>query len=381
MSANNKGQNVANAPLLRFPEFDEEWILLSLENITQRVTRKNKNNESDVPLTISAQYGMVDQRDFFNKIVASANLTTYYLLKKGEFAYNKSYSSGYPWGAIKRLDKYEKGVLSSLYICFEPKSNVNSDFLVQYFESSKWHESVSNIAGEGARNHGLLNVSVTDFFKTCHYIPDNLTEQKKIAEFLSLLDKRIEIQRTAIEKLKSLMAGICSKILLENTPNTRIKDCLSCESSTLKESDLKDQGLYPVYGANGLCGFTDSAECNNESILIVKDGSGVGSLQYVTGDYSFIGTLNCLKLKNGFCLKYIYFMLSAFDFSKFKTGMAIPHIYFKDYGNSMIYCPPFDKQKKIAEKISNLETKIKRESNLLSLYQNQKQYLLSKMFI
>ena len=177
------------------------------------------------------------------------------------------------------------------------------------------------------------------------------------------------------------MAGICSKILLENTPNTRIKDCLSCESSTLKESDLKYQGLYPVYGANGLCGFTDSAECSDESILIVKDGSGVGSLQYVTGDYSFIGTLNCLKFKPGFCLKYIYFMLSAFDFSKFKTGMAIPHIYFKDYGNSMIYCPPFDKQQEIAEKNSKLETKIKRESDLLSLYQNQKQYLLSKMFI
>ena len=141
---------------MRFPEFTEEWKKIRLDSFTERVMRKNKNNLSKLPLTISAQYGLVDQITFFNKVVASTDMSNYYLLKKGEFAYNKSYSSDYPWGAIKRLDNYEQGALSSLYICFAPKDNVETDFILQYFESPKWHKGVSEIAVEGARNHGLL---------------------------------------------------------------------------------------------------------------------------------------------------------------------------------------------------------------------------------
>ena len=164
---------------------------MRLDAFTKRVMRKNKSNQSRLPLTISAQYGLVDQVTFFNKIVASTDLSNYYLLKKGEFAYNKSYSSDYPWGAIKRLDNYDQGALSSLYICFTPQDNVVSDFILQYFESPKWHKGISEIAVEGARNHGLLNVSVQDFFHTYHYVPKDKKEQIKISKLLMLFDERI----------------------------------------------------------------------------------------------------------------------------------------------------------------------------------------------
>ena len=179
MKTENDNKNL-NVPNLRFPEFDGEWEKVTLSKVVTRITRKNKNNESRLPLTISAQYGLVDQISFFNKVVASADMSNYYLLKEGEFAYNKSYSSEYPWGAIKRLDRYPKGALSSLYICFGINDNIDSDFIMHYFESSKWHREVSNIAGEGARNHGLLNIAVGDFFNTSHYIPSNNKEQQKI---------------------------------------------------------------------------------------------------------------------------------------------------------------------------------------------------------
>ena len=175
-----------------------------------RVTRKNKNNESRLPLTISAQYGLVDQISFFNKVVASNDMSNYYLLHSGEFAYNKSYSGDYPWGAIKRLDRYEKGALSSLYICFAPQRVVHSDFLVHYFESPKWHKEVSNIAGEGARNHGLLNIAVPDFFNTRHWVPSNRTEQEKIAALFNLIEERIQTQKKIIEDLKKLKDAICN---------------------------------------------------------------------------------------------------------------------------------------------------------------------------
>lgn len=167
-----------------------------------RITDKNKDNKCSLVLTIAAQYGLVDQETFFNKSVASENLTGYYILHNGDFAYNRSYSSGYAWGAVKRLDKYEKGVLSTLYICFRVNENiVNSDYLSYYFESTKWHKGVSDISGEGARNHGLLNISVTDYFDTEHCFPP-IEEQKRIATMLNALTVK-EQKAIELEKLYS----------------------------------------------------------------------------------------------------------------------------------------------------------------------------------
>ena len=180
-------------PEIRFSEFEDKWIEVKLKNISKRISRKNKNLETERPLTISAQYGLVDQEEYFHKTVASKNLEGYYLLNKGEFAYNKSYSNGYPYGAIKRLDKYDKGAISTLYICFELKDNINSEFLKEYFETSNWYKEMYKIAVEGARNHGLLNIPVKEFFETKHKIPKSIEEQKKIGEFLNIINKKIEL--------------------------------------------------------------------------------------------------------------------------------------------------------------------------------------------
>lgn len=198
---------------MRFAEFTDEWGKYELSRFVTRITRRNKNNESSLPLTISAQYGLVDQISFFNKTVASVDLSGYYLLYNGDFAYNKSYSNEYAWGAVKRLDKYEKGCLSSLYFVFRPNDNVDSDYLTHYFESSKWHKGISNIAGEGARNHGLLNMAVDDYFATKHYLP-SLPEQNKIAQFFNAITKRIEIQNKIIPVKKSQIISLVIEIAI-----------------------------------------------------------------------------------------------------------------------------------------------------------------------
>ena len=232
-----------NVPNLRFPEFQGEWEKMRLDAFTKRVMRKNKSNQSRLPLTISAQYGLVDQITFFNKVVASTDLSNYYLLKKGEFAYNKSYSSDYPWGAIKRLDNYDQGALSSLYICFAPQDSVVSDFILQYFESPKWHKGISEIAVEGARNHGLLNVAVQDFFHTYHYVPKDKKEQFKISKLLILLDERIATQNKIIEDLKKLKSAIVEKVFC--SPNQEYPMCriegFEHALSTYKMSDFSSR--------------------------------------------------------------------------------------------------------------------------------------------
>ena len=178
-------------PQIRLYGFFGDWHFVRLSDICHRICRKNTGEQCKQVLTIAAQYGLVSQEEFFNKNVASENLSGYYLLQKGDFAYNKSYSGDYVWGTVKRLDNYEQGVLSPLYICFRPDpARVDSDFLIYYFESKKWHKTVANISGEGARNHGLLNISVVDYFNTIHCIP-SMDEQKQIAQIIGTLLSKI----------------------------------------------------------------------------------------------------------------------------------------------------------------------------------------------
>ncbi|PKR13115.1 restriction endonuclease subunit S [Staphylococcus aureus] len=200
-----------NVPELRFPGFEGEWEEKKLGDLTDRVIRKNKNLESKKPLTISGQLGLIDQTEYFSKSVSSKNLENYTLIKNGEFAYNKSYSNGYPLGAIKRLTRYDSGVLSSLYICFSIKSEMSKDFMEAYFDSTHWYREVSGIAVEGARNHGLLNVSVNDFFTILIKYP-SLEEQQKIGKFFSKLDRQIELEEQKLELLQQQKKGYMQKI-------------------------------------------------------------------------------------------------------------------------------------------------------------------------
>lgn len=205
-----KGQT---KPALRFAGFEDEWKEVKLGEVTERITRKNKHLESTLPLTISAQYGLIDQETFFNKKVASKDVSGYYLLKRGEFAYNKSYSSEYPWGAVKRLDNYEKGILSPLYIVFKPKF-IDSDFLAVYYASSNWHKEVSMRASEGARNHGLLNISPQDFFDTELIVPISSAEQEAIGSFFQDLDKAIAKQEEKVNQLKESKQTLLRKMFI-----------------------------------------------------------------------------------------------------------------------------------------------------------------------
>ncbi|MDE6649768.1 MAG: restriction endonuclease subunit S [Muribaculaceae bacterium] len=156
---------------------------------------------------------------------------------------------------------------------------------------------------------------------------------------------------------------------------------MECHTSTLQEGSLNEKGQYPVYGASGIAGFLDDYRCEKNSILIIKDGSGAGTVSFATGKYSVIGTLNYLTAKSGYSLKYLYFCLMSFIFEPFQTGMAIPHIYFKDYGKAKIYCPPIAEQQRIAKTLTVLENKLSIEIKLLNILYQEKRCLLSKMFI
>ena len=206
-------KNGEKNPEIRFEGFTDDWEQRKLSEICERITRKNRNNESDLPLTIASQFGLIDQRDFFNKVVAAKDMSNYYLLKKGEFAYNKSYSNGFDYGSIKRLNAYKQGCLSTLYICFGITSDeVESDYLECFFDTLKWYGDLSMICAEGARNHGLLNVDTKGFFDEVTVdLPKSLEEQKRISVYMNALNHLITLHQRKCEKLKEL-----KKFMLQN---------------------------------------------------------------------------------------------------------------------------------------------------------------------
>ena len=368
-------------PALRFSSYSDPWIAEKLSDFTLRVTRKNNKNQTNLPLTISSKDGLVDQVTFFNKKVSSKDMSGYYLLKNGEFAYNKSYSNGYDFGSIKRLERYEMGALSTLYICFSLKKHC-SDYIKHYFDSLKWYRQIYFISAEGARNHGLLNVPTDDFFATTHFLSPNIEEQQKIADFLSLIDQRIKKQRQLVESLKKYKRGVLSRIFNDVLETVKLSDISNFISSTrtLFTTLNSNKRTYPVYDATGIAGYIDHYDIDSDYVTIVKDGAGVGRLQKCDKKSSFIGTLGALVAKN--CTTdFLYAVLQTIDFSKFVTGMAIPHIYYRDYKSTLLPFPSEEKQHFISQLLKKFDIHIENETQKLTNMLTYKQGLLQHMFI
>ena len=383
----NQGRKVLNVPNLRFPEFQGEWARMRLDAFTERVMRKNKSNQSRLPLTISAQYGLVDQITFFNKVIASTDMSNYYLLKKGEFAYNKSYSSDYPWGAIKRLDNYEQGALSSLYICFAPQDNVVSDFILQYFESPKWHKGVSEIAVEGARNHGLLNVSVQDFFHTYHYVPKDKKEQIKISKLLMLLDERIATQNKIIDKLQSLIKGISSRIFTSiQGIEYRMGDIVTITNGNSNVQDAVTQskdGLYPFFDRSEDIKYLPTFLFDKEAIIYPGEGTEFMP-RYFKGKFALHQRCYAIFDFNEIIdARFLYFYLKTRNsyFVKNAVGSTVPSLRLDTFQKLKVIIPSKKIQHSVSLCLSSMEQKCNVEEKILHKLLKQKQYLLRQMFI
>ena len=343
--------------------------------LVDRVVRKNTNNESTLPLTISAQYGLVDQITYFNNRVASRDVSNYYLVLNGEFAYNKSTSDGYPFGAVKRLDLYEKGVLSTLYIVFTPKKEqqIDSDFLTVFFDTDRWHKGVAERAAEGARNHGLLNISAEDFFDIDLSVPKDIVEQKRIGAFIRQLDNLITLHQCKCQidgcRFQSPLA-----ITWEQRKLGEIGSVSMCRR--IFKEQTSENGEIPFYKIGTFGGEADafiSRELFEEykakyqypkkgDILISASGS-IGRTVVFTGKNEYFQDSNIVwlnhdkHLDNSF-LKCFYSIVKWAGIE----GSTIKRLYNDNILNTAITLPSVEEQQKIGAYFENLD-------NLITLHQ------------
>ena len=269
----------------------------------------------------------------------------------------------------------KESTISQACMAFTSKKDIQNEFLYSWY---KKHGNIIGIKYAQGTKQQNLSYDIIEKFNISY---PSLEEQEKLIRFISLIEERIATQNKIIEKLQSLIKGLAAQLTQSGTPNIRLCDCLECHSSTLQENCVSVTGSYPVYGATGLIGYTNNYAYNGESILIVKDGSGVGSLSYVNDHFSVIGTLNYLTAKENYSILYLYYALMAFNFTPYITGMAIPHIYFKDYGKAKLFYPSIEKRIRIASLLHNIEQKLVVEQNLVISLSAQKSYLLRMLFI
>ena len=376
----DKENKILNVPALRFPEFTEEWQYAKFKDV---VTLQRGSSPRPIInyLTTSddgVNWVKIGDMPTSGRIVTSTEekITKEGAKKSrhvsaGDLILSNSMSYGLPY--IMGIDGY---IHDGWFVLKNYEQTFDRDYLCNLLISDAIQKQYKKLAAGGV----VQNIS-SDLVNSVNVFIPCLDEQKKIAKLLNLIDDRISTQNKIIEKYESLIKGIIETVISSQKPNTLIKNCLECNSSTLQESQVAETGAFPVYGATGISGYTETADINGESILIIKDGSGVGTVKFVTGEYSYIGTLNSLSAKDGYCLKYIYIALQRFNFEPYKTGMAIPHIYFKDYGKAKIFCPTIKEQFAIAKRISSIEDKVSVEKRILFYYQAQKSYLLSQMLI
>ena len=384
-------------PSYRFAEYTESWVEKKLGEIVERITRKNKNLESDLPLTISAPYGLIDQETFFNKKVASKDVSGYYLLKKGEFAYNKSYSSDYPWGAVKRLDNYEMGVLSTLYIVFRPNS-IDSDFLAVYYDSPKWYKEVSMRAAEGARNHGLLNISPQDFFDTELIFPVNQSEQTAIGSFFQDIDQLISLQQRKLEVLKEQKKTYL-KLLFPAKGQTKpalrfagfdddwkeVKLGEYCDIATgkLDANAMVLDGEYDFYTSGIQKYKIDVPAFEGPAITIAGNGATVGYMHYADGQfnaYQRTYVLSNFLVDRSFIYSEIGRKLPSKIQQEARTG-NIPYIVMDMLTKLDICLPSLSEQEAIGSFFQDLDKAIVKQEEKVNQLKESKQTLLRKMFI
>ena len=405
-------------PTIRFKGYTDDWEQRKLGDLVDRVTRKNQDLVSELPLTISAQYGLIDQNEFFDKRVASKDVSGYYLIENGEFAYNKSTSTDAPWGAIKRLDRYKNGVLSTLYIVFGIKENnpIDSDFLVSYYSTNLWHKGIHEIAAEGARNHGLLNIAPADFFETKLMIPQDIEEQKKIGKYFEELERLITLHQRKCEETKILKKYMLQKMFPQNgqkVPEIRFKGFTDdWEQRKLPEfvsffngltytpDDVEETGTLVLRSSNvknGEIVDADNVYVNDKAVTSENVHEGDIIVVVRNGSRALIGKHAQIKASmpntvigafmSGMRSEHSSFVNALLDTSAFENeiaknmGATINQITGYMFSKMEFMIPSGDEQQKIGEHFQSLDNLITLHQRKCEELQNIKKFMLQNMFV
>lgn len=391
---------ITKSPQIRFAGFTDAWEQRKLGNISEKVTEKNKNNIYSETLTNSAEFGIINQREFFEKDISNEkNLDGYYVVRPDDFVYNPRISNLAPVGPIKRNKLGRTGVMSPLYYVFRTQ-NVDKTFLEKYFSSTRWHIFMKLNGDSGARSDRF---AIKDSIFREMPIPfPSIREQTKIGNFFDQIDHLITLHQRKLNNLKNLKAGLLQKMFPKNGedfPEIRFAGFTdSWEQSTVSElADRYDNlrvpitasdrvaGSTPYYGANGIQDYVEGFTHDGEFILVAEDGASDLQnypVQYVNGKVWVNNHAHVLQAKSEIAdNKFLMNALKHTNIAPYLVGGGRAKLNADVMMKISLRVPELAEQKQIGSFFANLDNLITLHQRELNSLDNIKKLLLQQMFI
>ena len=397
MTINNEHKKL-NVPNLRFKEFQGEWEKCKLGDITTNFNVRNKEKIQYPMYSVTNNRGFVPQTEQFeDRDMVGEDIKAYKVIHKDEFAYNPARINV---GSIARYEGDKPCMISSLYVCFKSRRQIDSNWLMHLLKTPKMN-FYYNINGEGGVRVYLF---YPNFARICTSYP-GVEEQKKIAKLLSLLDERISTQNKVIDKLQSLIKGINQRVFMNSGINYKLGEICEIRSGysgnqLLSKKGLKVSRIETISGHKvnmERVGYVAPFESSGNYRLRVGDilFSNINSVEYIGNtafidkDYDLYHGMNLLRLTPNNMVVipfYLYLLLNTNRMlNHFKTvcnkAVSQASINQTELGKTVIQIPPIKTQEQICELYQALYTKLETASHTKSLFQKQKQYLLRQMFI
>lgn len=401
-----------NTPQLRFPGFEGEWEEKTLKEVSSKINKRNSQLEYTRVLTNSANVGVVDQNEYFDRDIAvKENTSNYHVVELNDFVYNPRISTAAPVGPIS-INKTGRGIMSPLYTVFRFHTGY-IPFFEQYFQTTIWHQYLKSIANFGAR-FDRMNINTEGFFNMPLFIPSP-EEQKKIADCLEEIDKLISAQGEKVDALKEKKKGLMQQLFPqqgETTPRLRfpgfegeweekrLSECLD-----ERNEQFPEDSRYPLMAFVAGKGVSPKGEKYDRSAL-VKDATNKKYKRTELGDFIYssnnleagsIGfnkygsacispVYSIFKSKNNVDPVFIGTLLTQRNFIsemiKYRQGVVygqwkIPET---EFLKMRIYVPSPEEQKKIAYFLSEMDESIASESAKLDALKDHKKGLMQQLF-
>ena len=382
----SSSNGLEKCPKLRFPGFDEPWEEISLSTIFEKNTQKNSDGQITNVICNSAKLGLIPQREYFDKDIANSDNTNgYYIIQQNNFVYNPRKSADAPYGPISRYKYEDDGIVSPLYLCFHAKKEIKPLYYEWYFRSSAWHRYIYMSGDSGAR-HDRVSIKDTTFFAMPIKIPSE-QEQNKIATFLEKINTRIEKQTALVENLKKYKRGLVSDLFSKQKigfwdEKTLAEICSEFRSGkNIKSSEILPNGDYPVYGGNGVRGFTDHFSHDGEYIIVGRQGALCGNVRIVNGKNYLSEHAIAVKANAENNTHFLLYLLSWMRLGQYSDQGAQPGLAVNKLLRLKCYIPDIKTQEKLVALLARLDCYIAGHENTLNKLSKQKQGLLQKLFI
>ena len=374
-------------PKLRFSGFTDEWKKSNLGNISSNEMYGMNSAAKDYD-GFNKYIRITDISETSNKFIPNpltspdGDLEDKYKLKKGDIVFART---GASTGKTYLYDDNDRNLYFAGFLIKFHIDNANPKFI---FYNTLKEEYLNWVSIMSVRS-GQPGINSNEYKKLPIILP-SLDEQNKISNFLTSIDKKIDLlerkHQFYQEFKKYLMQQIFTQKLRfdfkDEWKQYKLKDLLSVKSSSISINQLEDNtGTYPLYGASGFLKNIDFCEMETDYISIVKDGSGVGNLSYHEKNSSIVNTSQYLLPKKNFDIHFLYYLLQTLNLLKYVNGSSIPHIYFKDYCIEKVNVPSLPEQQQIGKLLVDADKTLENINNCINITQEFKKGLLQQMFV